>query len=182
MAMSIKKSIKRKSSKKSSKVPKTKEAFKSHLSFHFKNLRNPEIEYEAHYVSQGITGKWFDIQTDSGNTHFYEDEAWAIFRKNAEFDDIFKGLRPYDIHDIARFSKPNFRDYQKWSDREFLRELSLHPDWLAYPETGATTRLISVVKTARITNTDEAREARENLQECFIPKRPHRNRTIPENL
>lgn len=166
---------------KPSGVPKTKEAFKTQIYFHFKDLKNPTIEYAAHYVSRGITGEWFSIQILGSSTNFYQDEAWTIFRENATFDDIFKGLRPYDIHDIAHSGVPNFMDYQKWTDRKMLKELSLHPEWLAY-DTGATTRLIFLLKTAQVANSDKAREAKENLDQCLIPKRPGSLKSYPENF
>ena len=184
--MVIKKSIKRKSSVESSKTPKTKEAFESHIFPHFKDLRNPTIEYTAHYVSRGIVKHRFHVQIiQSGQTIlFTQNKAWAKFRENATFDDILKGLRTYDIHDIAAspFGVPDFTDYQKWTDRRFLRELSLHPEWLAYNETGTTTRLIFLLKTARLANSDVARAAKENLKQCLIPNRPGSLKSYPENL
>jgi hypothetical protein len=179
-----KKVHKPKPSIKSVEPSKTKEAFKTHISFHFKDLKNPSIEYAAHYVSGGIPEQRFhvDILQSRPTILFSRNEAWTKFHENATFDDIFEGLRTYDIHDVAASSGiPDFTDYQKWTDRKFLKELSLYPEWLDY-ETGATTRLIFLLKTIQVANSDAARKARENLKQCLIPTRPGKRKSYPENL
>ena len=155
--MVIKKSIKRKFPIKFSKTPKTKEAFKTHISFRFNDLKNPSIKYSAHYISGRIPEQRLHIDTiQSGSTIlFSRNEAWTKFHENATFDDILEGLRTYDIHDVAASADiPDFTDYQKWTDRKFLKQLSLYPEWLAY-ETGATTRLIFLLKTVQVANRQE---------------------------
>jgi len=182
--MSIKKQIKKKSSDNPSKTPiPQKQNPQGQIFFEFKNQKDPGIEYAADYVSEGITGPWFSVTVKPGGKSFSQKKAWEIFRKNATFDDVFKGLRTYDIHDVVvSQGKPDFFDYQKWSDRKFLRELGLHSEWLLYPETNARTRMISLLKTTQVENSDKAREVRENLKQCLIPKRPGKCASYPENL
>ena len=189
------KTIKPKSSVSSSRPHKTQEQetskkvlkkFKDldyQIFFHFKNAKDPSIEYAAHYLPKGLTGEWFSLHIQPGGSSIYQKKAWTIFQENATFDDIFEGLRTYDIHDIIHsLGKPNFSDYKKWTDIKFLEELSEYPEWLIFIETFAATRLSFLLKTAQVANSVKAKEARENVKDYLIPKRQGKLKSYPVNL
>jgi hypothetical protein len=154
--------------------------------FRFKELKNPNIEYHAHYSPPGkIVGEnhWLSLTAwPDGSTHFHRDSAWNIFRENTTFDNILRVLRSYNILDIIHSEgKPDFSDYEKWPDHKFLKELSLHPEWLDREDI-ARWRLIYLIKTAGEANSRKGREAQENLKYHLIPLRQSGSKSYPVNL
>jgi hypothetical protein len=158
---------------------------KDRLSFRFKDLKNPTIEYHASFTPDSMPKKkhWFNIYIQPSHKYIFRDEAWTIFRENTKFEDIYEGARTYDIHDVIHATGiPDFYDYKRWTDTKFLRELSLHPEWLYYSETHASERLIFLLKTAQVANSKKSREALEDLQDYLIPRRQSGMKSYPVNL
>ncbi len=127
--------------------------FKDRISFHFKDLKTPTIEYHASFCHKLKPEKHrIDITIRPGSKSLYRDEAWTVFREYATFDDIFEGLRTPDIHNVKASSGiPDLGDLKKWTDKKFLNELSRHPEWLALSDESVR-GLILLLKTAQIAN------------------------------
>ena len=166
-------------------VTKSKNHLYNRVGFRFKDLNNPNIEYVAFYCPRSISGEEhsLDLTLQPGAKGILRNRAWTIFRENATFNNILEGMRTYDIHDImATTGKPDFSDYNKWTDINFLKELSKHSEWLVFIETFAATRLCVLLKTAQVANNKKAKEVADNLHDWLIPGRRSGSKSYPENL
>jgi hypothetical protein len=158
------------------------------VSFSFKNIINSEIVYEAFYAPP--SRQWDETEHWLGITekpkmfpHYHRDKAWKIFLDNATFEDILCSAKGFNIYDVIhQEGTPDFNDGRKWTDKKFFEELAIHPDWLAFPKTGALNRLIFLIRVAGEANSKKADQTAKNMKDYLIPKRPGGVKSYPVNL